>query len=78
MTLNKERVQEIIAEILDVEIEEVLENANFVEDLEADSLKALELLAALEREFGIRISENKLGKLRSLNETYDVLVEIMC
>ena len=73
----KEKVREIIAELLEVEESEILDDSNFVKDLGADSLKALELLAALEKEYRIRIPEDKLGKLRTLNDTMVVLQEVL-
>jgi acyl carrier protein len=71
----KEKVRELIADIIEVEIEEIQDETRFVEDLGADSLKALELLALLEKEYKIKIPESNLKKLTTLNFTMSVLLE---
>ena len=52
-----EKIREIIAERLDRKIEEITDNARFVDDLGADSLDLTELLMALEEEFNIEIDD---------------------
>ena len=58
-----DRVRAIIAEQLGVKIEEVTDNASFVEDLGADSLDTVELVMALEEEFGIEIPDEDAEKM---------------
>ena len=53
----EERVKEIIADRLGVDPEEVTPDASFVEDLGADSLDTVELVMALEEEFGVEIPD---------------------
>jgi len=50
-------IRNIIAERLDRKIEEITDNARFVDDLGADSLDLTELLMALEEEFNIEIDD---------------------
>ena len=52
-----DRVRAIIAEQLGVKLEEVTDTASFIEDLGADSLDTVELVMALEEEFGIEIPD---------------------
>ena len=47
-----ERVQEVVADKLSVDTEEVTPDASFTEDLNADSLDLVELIMAFEEEFG--------------------------
>ncbi|MBT3321643.1 MAG: acyl carrier protein [Anaerolineae bacterium] len=54
-TLSK--IQEIIADLLGVDVEKVTPEANFRDDLEADSLDLVELIMAFEDEFGAEISD---------------------
>ncbi len=54
-TLSK--IQDIIADLLGVDIEKVTPEANFRDDLEADSLDLVELIMAFEDEFGAEISD---------------------
>ncbi|MCU4180268.1 acyl carrier protein [Bosea sp. BH3] len=53
-----ERVKKIVVEHLGVEPEKVVEGANFIEDLGADSLDTVELVMAFEEEFGVEIPDD--------------------
>jgi acyl carrier protein len=59
----QDRVRAIIAEQLGVKLEEVTDGASFVEDLGADSLDTVELVMALEEEFGIEIPDEDAEKM---------------
>ena len=63
-----DRVRAIIAEQLGVKIEEVTDSASFIEDLGADSLDTVELVMALEEEFGIEIPDEDAEKMTSVGE----------
>ncbi len=62
------KVKSIIAEQLGVKPEEVTDTASFVDDLGADSLDTVELVMALEEEFGIEIPDEDAEKMRSVGE----------
>ena len=64
----EERVKEIIVEQLGVEEDEVNPNAKFIEDLGADSLDTVELVMALEEEFGHEIPDEQAEKLQSVGD----------
>lgn len=51
------RAREVIANTLDIRLEEVVDTADIVDDLGADSIQVLDLILALEEEFGISISD---------------------
>ena len=53
----EDKVKKIIAEKLSVDLEEVLPDASFVDDLGADSLDLVELIMSMEEEFEIDISD---------------------
>ena len=53
-----ERVKKIVVEHLGVEPEKVVDNANFIDDLGADSLDTFELVMAFEEEFGGEIPDD--------------------
>jgi acyl carrier protein len=72
---QKLKIKEIISEILEIEPEEMTETSLFKEDHEADSLLAIEILAALERTFKITISQDELPNMVNLEAVYDVVVK---
>ena len=53
-----ERLKKIVVEHLGVEPEKVVDGANFIEDLGADSLDTVELVMAFEEEFGVEIPDD--------------------
>jgi acyl carrier protein len=53
-----ERVKKIVVEHLGVEPDKVVDNANFIDDLGADSLDTVELVMAFEEEFGVEIPDD--------------------
>ena len=57
------------AEQLGVKLEEVTDTASFIEDLGADSLDTVELVMALEEEFGIEIPDEDAEKMSSVGES---------
>ena len=57
-----------MGEKLGVKIEEVTDTASFVDDLGADSLDTVELVMALEEEFGIEIPDEDAEKITSVGE----------
>ncbi len=63
-----DRVRAIIAEQLGVKAEEVTDAASFIEDLGADSLDTVELVMALEEEFGIEIPDEDAEKMTSVGD----------
>ncbi len=63
-----EKVIEIIVEQLDVTREECVPEASFIEDLGADSLDLVELIMAMEENFGIEITDEELQKIRTIQD----------
>ena len=53
-----DRVKKIVIEHLGVDADKVVDNANFIEDLGADSLDTVELVMAFEEEFGVEIPDD--------------------
>lgn len=63
-----ERVQEIVVQQLGVDKSKVTLNANFANDLGADSLDTVELVMAIEEEFSIEIPDEDAEKIATLDQ----------
>jgi acyl carrier protein len=70
-----DKVKSIIAEQLGVKKEEVTDEAKFIDDLGADSLDTVELVMALEEEFGIEIPDEDAEKMVTVNEAIKYIEE---
>ena len=68
-----DRVKKIIVDQLGVEEETVTPEASFVDDLGADSLDTVELVMALEEEFGIEIPDEDAEKITRVKEAIDYI-----
>ena len=64
----EEKVKDIIAEQLGVKKEEIKPESSFVDDLGADSLDTVEVVMALEEEFGIEIPDEDAEKITTVGE----------
>lgn len=64
----EEKVKDIIVEQLGVTADQVVGEAKFIEDLGADSLDTVELIMALEEEFGIEVPDEEAEKLVSVGD----------
>ena len=71
----QERVKNIIVEQLGVEADQVKPEAQFVNDLGADSLDTVELIMALEEEFDIEIPDEKAEKIKTVGEAIAYIEE---
>jgi acyl carrier protein len=68
------KVRSVIVEQLGVSEEEVTDSASFTDDLGADSLDTVELVMALEEEFGTEIADEDAEKLTTVGRTVDYIV----
>ena len=69
----QERVKNIIVEQLGVEADQVKPEAQFVNDLGADSLDTVELIMALDEEFDIEIPDEKAEKIKTVGEAIEYI-----
>ncbi len=71
--LDKEDLRQTVADVLDVPVPSVTDDAHFVEDLGVDSLMALEVMVVLEKKYGIKLDESELNSITSLSRAYAML-----
>ena len=67
----EDKIKEIIAEKLSVELDEIVLEASFIDDLGADSLDLVELIMSMEEEFDIEISDEKAEELVTVKDAID-------
>ena len=78
MAVNaEERLKKIIAEQLGVSEEEVVPEASFIDDLNADSLEMVDLIISLEEEFSIQVSDEDAEKIKTVKDALDYLHDHM-
>jgi acyl carrier protein len=66
-----ERIKEVLAERLSAEEADITEEANFQEDLDADSLDLVEMIMELEDQFGIKIPDEDAQKIQTVGQAVD-------
>ena len=67
------KFKECAVEVLHVPEKNVTRKANFAKDLDADSLDLVELVMALEEQFGITVDESELDGVETVGEAFDLV-----
>jgi acyl carrier protein len=73
VAFSEERAKEIIAKELEVSADQLKPDAKFIEDLGADSLDTVELVMALEEEFGLDIPDEDADKMKTVGDALEYL-----
>jgi len=73
MATVEERVRKVVEEQLSVNQDQITKEASFIDDLGADSLDTVELVMALEEEFGIEIPDEEAEKITKVGEAIDYI-----
>ena len=68
-----ERFRKCAVEVLSVDAAAVTPEAKFGDDLDADSLDLVELVMALEDEFGVAVPEDELEGIETVNQAYELV-----
>lgn len=71
------RVKTIVCRVLELELDEVSDTTRFTDDLGADSMSAIELLASLEREFDIEIAQGDMVRMINLVGVRELVSEAL-
>jgi len=69
----KDKVYRVISEKLEIETDEIVPEASFVDDLGADSLDLVELIMSMEEEFELDIDDKDAEKLKTVQDVLDYL-----
>lgn len=64
----KEKIKEIIAEILDLEVDAIGDEASILDELGADSIAIMEIVMELEEAFDIEVDTEEIPNLKSVND----------
>ena len=68
-----EKLKKIIAEVLNVDVEEITMDTTFVDDLGADSLDIFQIIMGLEEEFDIEIAPEKAENITTVEEAVELI-----
>lgn len=68
-----EKLQQIIAEVLNIDPEEITMNTTFVDDLGADSLDVFQIIMGIEEEFDIEIPTEEAEKIESVGDAVEAI-----
>lgn len=68
-----DELREMVADVLELEPEEIEDAADFVDAYDADSLRAIEILARVEKKYKVEIPQSELPKMRTLDAVHDVV-----
>ena len=68
-----EKLQQIIAEVLNIDPEEITMNTTFVDDLGADSLDVFQIIMGIEEEFDIEIPTEEAEKIVSVSDAVEAI-----
>lgn len=71
-----EKLQEIVAEVMNVDREDVTPDTKFADDLGADSLDVVQIVMAIEDEFDVEIPTEEIEKIVTVGDAADMLANV--
>ncbi|MDU2503033.1 acyl carrier protein [Peptoniphilus sp. Marseille-Q6390] len=72
----KDRILQIIAEQFNIDEDDLTEDMNFQDDLNADSIELVELVMTIEEEFETEVSEEDLEKLKTIGDVIEYVEDL--
>jgi acyl carrier protein len=72
-----ERVREVVSEVLGVNVEDITPDSRFVQDLGAESIQSVELVAAFEEEFEIEMDEEAALQVQTVGTAVDFIARVV-
>lgn len=76
MESRKQEIRRIVCDTLEIDPDELTDSSSFRDDHDADSLRAIEIVAALEEELGIKIDQSELSRMVNLSGVYAVVSDV--
>lgn len=70
----RDEIREIVADIVEIDVDQIGWNSHFWDELKVDSLQGIEILSALERKFRITIDQASLSFMQDVQSTYQVVM----
>lgn len=70
----REEIRNRVAELTERNPSEISDTARFIEDLDIDSLMAIELMVTLDKEYKIDISEEEFRNIKNVNEAVEIVI----
>lgn len=77
MSEVEDRVKEVVARTLKVDVGRIADNARFVEDLGAESIQSVELVAAFEEEFDIEMDEEEALEVKTVGKAIEFIEKLL-
>ncbi|AEM87511.1 hypothetical protein GCM10017744_063070 [Streptomyces antimycoticus] len=71
--LDMDELRTFVADVLDVDEEDVTDDADFVKTLGVDSLMALEVMVVLEKKYSVKLEEREMKDITTLRKVHDLL-----
>ena len=72
-----EKIQKIIADVLNIEPEKITMESAFVDDLNADSLDVLQIVMGIEDEFGIQVPTDEAESIVTVGDAYEKIKKVI-
>lgn len=72
-----EKLKKVVAEVLNVDPDEITMDTTFVDDLGADSLDVFQIIMGIEEEFDIEIPAEKAEKITTVEEAVELIKGVM-
>ncbi|MGP3924293.1 acyl carrier protein [Streptomyces sp. 8N616] len=69
-------IRRIVADVLELEVEDIADDGDIIDDYEADSLLLIEITARLENGFGIQIPQETVPQLRNVNAIRTIVADL--
>ena len=74
---GKKMIAKLISDIAEIPTDEIKDDAKFAEDMGVDSMKALEIVAAIEKKLKIVIPEAKIPTIRTPKDVYNIVEALL-